>query len=432
MSASLVINVLLLIEYLISILIYFGIIKMKIFYILSIFLFMSSCFILIKDKNLFEMKTKKTTLLFIIMSIVFLLMNILINNNFNVDILRVFNIVNIISLLIMAKSNDVNMDIFYKVFMIFINILCLFGIYEFIFKYNIFNEYLVVNNGDFVDLSLTTFRNYRVFTIYTHPIVFGNTLIVAFLICKSKIVNIYIRCFSYTLIVINILLTKSRSSWIAFFIVVILINFKKIRSSNRKIKLNKMMLSIFGVIVFIISYIIFYEQFMSVVSFIFNRFSELVDGQGSISKDQRLGAIRFILEKISSGHILNLLFGYGIGSSKNLFANVTLLANIATTDNQFLSIIYDFGIIGFLFFIFISIKVIYVFIKTNSKILSNSCLIYIGIIVNSFFYTIDGWASIMILLALSIFEIINKEKTGSNKSMLVSKKLGWMKNVTNN
>jgi O-antigen ligase len=103
--------------------------------------------------------------------------------------------------------------------------------------------------------------------------------------------------------------------------------------------------------------------------------------------------------------ISNLLFGNGCGSVKEFMMNhFVYITGFATTDNQYVSFFYEFGLIGVSLYIFIVVSSIVKFFKNNDILdISNlSILCFLSISVSMFFYESYGWIDVFIFLIITM------------------------------
>lgn len=253
----------------------------------------------------------------------------------------------------------------------------------------------------------------RLHSIFEHYIVYG-----AFLICvfwlniflgknKSKIKVIIIN----SIILFNIYGTQARSTWIALGCTILLylfINSCNYFKRNTKINRKNLLYGAISILILIIFLILFNEQVVNLIGNIFERFNNVNTVDGSIAKEQRLFIISFVVNYIAKGNMINMFWGYGYRASEILMRSTqTLIDNFRTTDNQWISFIFDFGImsiVSYVFFIFISIRNI-IFMKKDSEIYDikiSALFILISNSINMFFYETFRFKSIFIIFLTGI------------------------------
>lgn len=189
-----------------------------------------------------------------------------------------------------------------------------------------------------------------------------------YIVMLSPIIFIYekksIKYFTLIGIVLCLLLSVKRTAMIAvslaLFIPTILNHFKK--SKNNKIK--DILVLFFGISIFIIfsDYIINFIEHLS----IWERFSLLAEDRGS----GRIDIYINVLNAFKNSNVINILFGNGYNS--------VFLNGVAKTSahNDFLEIIYDYGIISMIFY---SLMLLYEIAQVRVLYKNNSNYSKIGI-----------------------------------------------------
>lgn len=272
--------------------------------------------------------------------------------------------------------------------MVFINI---YGIIEFMSKSNII-----------YDLTLrglpTPKYAYRTMTVFLHPIVYANVLLIIFWVNLLLNENKKFSRMNTVLILFNIYATQSRSSWIALFVTIIIYLISKIKVSL-DIKLKQKDVVKFIIITIIIILFIKSSYGEGIINSIMSRFSQLNSSEGSVSASQRIGSISYIIEQVYNSSIIGAFFGHGYGMSSKVINEVTIsIANFSTVDNQYIGILWDFGIIGLIMKLGLIVAILYRTINLNC-IKKCTCIniIFFSIVIPMFFYNCYGWPIISLL-----------------------------------
>lgn len=247
-------------------------------------------------------------------------------------------------------------------------------------------------------------HNSRVDSFFGHPIVFGSVLLFAFWLSFYLIKKRVYRGVCIVLLCIGIFRSGARSSWIALLMSLLVYNIIKKRSSSTGITKRDL---IWGGGVFVCAIIFLFSNYCTqVILYINSRFFGVMD---SVSATQRLGSIAYVISVMFSGwNVISMIFGHGTGSASSLMSQTTIsIAGFETTDNQYLTFLYDYGIIGTIFVVALVIAL------TKSikeeKFRSERQMLSMGIICGgiftAFFYELLGWLSIstLILLFIGIF-----------------------------
>ena len=148
---------------------------------------------------------------------------------------------------------------------------------------------------------------------------------------------------------------------------------------------------------------LFSNYFTQAISYINSRFFGVM---GSVSATQRLGSITYVISTMFSGwNVISMIFGHGTGSANSLMSQTTIsIAGFETTDNQYLTFLYDYGIVGMLFVV--ALVVALVKSIKEEKIHSERQMLSMGIICGgiftAFFYELLGSLSISTLFLLFV------------------------------
>lgn len=377
--------------------------------IYSIFLLISIIYMLIsspkrylkKEIYTFNSKFKVLVFGFFLLYNISTIINILFGNIilYNIGKLIFIDILVILIYVNVANTKEINIEKFIK-FIFFISlILNLISIYEIITKHSLF-----------IKFAIKEFPNpdSRSYSVFIHPIIYANFLVCIFWINKFiKGIDKRIVFINQILVIVNLYYTKSRSSWIALIITIFIYI---IPILSKKIKINKKtnLITLGTLIVVIISLIVFNQYVSIIFNTIASKFSSLGLKSNDISQLQRVGAISLILNKVINKNLLNIIIGSGFGSVSNVMRSETVyLKDFYTTDNQYLDIIYDIGIIGIVIYILIIILVVKEVIKIYNKKPEYSIALYsfLSISICMFFYTSFGW-TVMLFLMLYFMLII--------------------------
>lgn len=220
----------------------------------------------------------------------------------------------------------------------------------------------------------------RVVAIFNHPIVCGCYLVITLILLLVFPVAKKRLQFVFILVVVSaIVLTQSRSAWIASIFVFITLFFKyKKRFFNKYYIIY--ILSFISIILFI-SLILDYNILEKILAFINNRVEGSLDaGEGHIVR------IEIILNSIGywKQNLFKFLFGYGknyglIFMKEHPVLKFGTFRWDAAIDNQYITIIHETGLIGLLIVVWIYIISICRIIKlpkTNKiQFASSMCLV---------------------------------------------------------
>lgn len=273
---------------------------------------------------------------------------------------------------------------FLKILLIIIVISCAFGLYE-----------------SFLGNSFDTFaiRVYpssgRLHSFYLHPIVFASIALTGIILSTQVVNNSIVKYFSIFICIYCMIFTLARGSWIAFFFtsVITLVNNHK-ESKCRSVKKNKVLETIIAIIVLII--LLYINNPFHIVDIIKNRFSQSIDSYSFTYRFNNI--ITLIMGRIQDFNLAHWILGSGYHSSqKALGFNGIFLRNVGNSvvDNEYISVLYDFGIIG-TFMVGISLYICIKLIIKKGLNPTYKCiaLITLAYFIQAFFFDILEWNTI--------------------------------------
>lgn len=336
------------------------------FFIMVMVLYKNSISICINYKFLF----------FIFGSMIFsTLINDMINNsvsvvNFVYDIL--FLLIILMGIILGRKIYDVNKLSIFKIHIIILFFMCLFLIYEYITKNNLLLPYFYVDN-------LSNIYPYRCASFFVHPVTCASFLIYGFWLVYFFVNNSKYKYIFITMIIFSLYATGSRSSWIALAITIIIYFIRNIKPS---ISYKTILKSFIGVIIGIV--FLNTNTGSNMINSIIQRFSNVQ----SFSYSQRLGSIEYIINRFfEKSSLFQLLFGHGQKGAYDAMLETTIaIPGFFTTDNTYLTILYDYGLVVFIsviIFLFIILRTIF---KTKDKVELCLSIILLSQAISSFFF----------------------------------------------
>lgn len=286
-------------------------------------------------------------------------------------------------------------------------ILMLAGIFEEVTKFNI-TKY--IGNQDYVNQYLI--RDGRVISIFSHPIGYAIVLTFFFLIAlyfpyKSKNKqSTYI-----ILILINLLCTKTRMAMIAVIIVAMICFVKnhKLRnlfSGKINCTVNSLM---YLVVIFLLAVAcvgIFHDKIVAFLDSIVYRLIQMFTGR---EQGIRLGVIANYLTGLRTNSVSGIIFGKGTGyASTYMMENPIYYWNevgdrIAwgeTTDNMYITILMNYGVIGLCMFLRVLISAIRKIVNTTDKMVLFGCSGLIAMFFDLFFFEGLYWPVVMNVIGI--------------------------------
>lgn len=285
-----------------------------------------------------------------------------------------------------------------KMFMGICNIIfitALYGIFEYLTSSNPLKVFF------YVQKELLNNDNSRTMSIYLHPIYFSQVLVIG--ICINYFFNKSYtkKIIYYFALIFALYTTKTRGAWLAFgvLLTVVFINWivRKHRINSMNIFLG--LLSIVGLVILNLKF--------GIIANIVQRFEEL---DGGASFGQRAEAINYIMDRFNHSSILGKFIGHGVLGTYHELSKVTFFyQNFVATDNQWVSWIYNNGIIFVLFVIAFTIYAVKIFFETNDNITKFMVIIYLVYLGLSFFVEIGSAFAGNLFLFIPIGYLLNKE-----------------------
>ena len=303
---------------------------------------------------------------------------------------------------------------------IIIFISAILGLYESIIQDNPLKPHMPI----FFHANTVGTDLYRPSSFFTHAIPFSNILLVGIVINNVLVKNKMKRFISNIIYVYVLFTTGTRSAWL---ILVLLIVVGAIRPiiNNISFTLNQLIIYLTGVVAGAMA-LFFTAPGQNIVLTITERFGRLTgDDHGTVSLDQRTGAIDFVLDNFfGTFSLIHWLFGYGHRATRILMGQVVIvLENFLTTDNQWLAMLYNYGLIATIMLIIFSVRKIKRFLFTKDPVYRCCFLILLTCLAAMFFYELFNWetVNVFMMLVIGVFiafshkeEIENKRLEGLN------------------
>ena len=321
----------------------------------------------------------------------------------------------------LAKYGSMYAEKFYKQLTVLLNIFSVLNLYQVIF-----HKPLLMNYMQLLEIGYNYHFGtsaYRTMSVFNHPIICGLFFIVAFF-CNIYVLKTPFKHLFQCLLLINIYSTLARSAWIALaivFVVYCLMNLKKIRPKSFDIKLTyRQIFGIYVSFVLVVAAVGFIGyHFESVYNGIISRFGDSLSSNTTDGSNlQRTMTISLIVNHMVNGDIFHLFFGYGLGKSHEfMLSHVLLIQGFGTTDNQYLSWLYEFGLLGIGGYLFFVLTICIKFLKSKRNWVTElSFLIFLAISIGLFFFEGTGWPVLLMMFSIVLsclslnFEIAEQRK----------------------
>lgn len=298
---------------------------------------------------------------------------------------------------------------FYLQLTIFLNMLSILNLYQVFLKKPLLLNFMKLDESGYTyNFGLST---YRVMSLFSHPIICALFFLFAFLcneyIIKKKVLKLTMQ----SLLLVNIYFTFSRSTWLAIIFaifILIILRRKEIISKalSLKFRIETLLIFILISISFVsISVYNFQEIFITVI----NRFGDSLSFNSTDGSNlQRTMTIDLIWNYMNDGTNMHLFFGNGAGTVNDfMLENPLLIDNFGTTDNQYISILFEFGILGLILYICLVAYVIYSYFKRGNSHWTGflSLLCFLVISFELFFFDASGWPVVLVMFSYTFASI---------------------------
>lgn len=276
-------------------------------------------------------------------------------------------------------------------------VFAIYGLVEWIRKDN----YLVPYLSQFYAYSTIGTSSYRISSVFLHPIVFANILLIMLIINIYRNSTYKSRYIGYLILIAALFATSTRSAWILAVQILLmeLIDNYRIKISRRT----------FIFIVLTLAILLFGAfRTNSFVVAIIERFMQL---SGSYSLSYRLGIITNYFKSIFSSNIFNIVFGHGYFSARNSLEEIsTVNIKVDSLDNQFISLLYDGGLLIFMTLVILLVYCLICFFKSKNKTSKMLLLMIIISMEEMFFYENINWQVSVIFFIMPIAIYLNRRK----------------------
>lgn len=278
-------------------------------------------------------------------------------------------------------------------------ILSLLGVVECITKRSLFLQFITVESRQYMVAQLGTSAA-RVRLIFIQPVICAVFMVFFWLSLlyspfKNKILNMF---FGLS-IIISILGTQSRSSWIAFICVTLLALKKRIKTYQ--FKKNDFY---GGIILLILCIVVIYSNWERLHA-VFNLWwMRWVTGLNvtNASNYNRVTMIRNGLSDWMRASFIQKLFGGGASYAIDYLKDYAIRGWNTAVDNQYLTILMNFGLVGEVLFLYLAYKICIITLKSKNSKIEFWGLACISMFISTFFYEMLSWTMITMLFTLSI------------------------------
>lgn len=268
-----------------------------------------------------------------------------------------------------------------------LTISALYGVFETLFG-NVLDAYTV----------RTYAATYRLHSIYLHPIIFSLMMLQAFSINHFLVKNQTLKNILGIINVYCIFMSLSRSSWLVLAVLIALLLVQKKVTQKRSLLLgmiiNKKSITAVFVLAVIIGVFIQKADITSYWGTLLNRWQAL---EGSMAVSYRSRVVSAVWQdRVHDLNPIHWILGSGYHSVQNSVGSAGIYFGTVgnnVVDNEWVTLTYDFGLLGIILLLYFTWKSLHVFFSKNES--ENMWIVALCIIANllmAFICDTFGWA----------------------------------------
>lgn len=276
----------------------------------------------------------------------------------------------------------------------------------------------------------------RMTSAFVHPIPCATFVLLFVIFTLTSNRNIGIKVVSLFVGMAGLIFTFTRSAWLVCLITICVLYFPQIKTLLQKAKIRKktawttLSLLIVGIVIVPL----FSERLSDIMFLINNRlFSE------ALSEDMsflwRASSIRILLQESFRRGPVSILFGNGFSSAARLLQGMTFGSafsyNVATADNTYFSILFDFGVVGIVLFVIWFRQLLYLLHRCKTGTYKSIVMATLALMLMGIFYEEFYWCNIGFLVFVFIGIILGGAELKKRESKMGDNFNGKEK-ITNN
>ncbi len=295
------------------------------------------------------------------------------------------------------------------------------GVLEFILKRQLVSELIISKDSLIYFIGDVGSNRFRITSFFSHPIICGVYSVIFFIIVMYfPFENVWINFLSKGLILAVILGTQSRSSWISAVITLLLFYFRRNKTIDIKVKKKKILRIIIIIIIVVVLLVLSRDKIENLISVINYRLASTLN-YDFIENNTRSQIIQWGFDIFRTSDIIRKLFGHG----PNFFIDLLYYNPVngswtRAIDNQYLTILINYGMVSALYLIYFVGFVFFRFIKSKSIVVQCSSLCLLSIFISGFFYEYLTWPTVIIIQMILICLIEESEEKQSGSVKLIT------------
>ena len=272
-----------------------------------------------------------------------------------------------------------------------------------------FSRFITVANHQYMLQNAGTER-WRVRTMFLHPLVCAVfTLVTWVLLIYMPCRNKWIQFFSQIAVIICMIGTKARSSWISLAIVSIMIFFVRQIKGKRELSRGTIYRLGLAAIAIILLVVFFDDSIFSLLEVVINRLVSAMSIK-DVGHYNRVTMIRFGLTEFNKAPIKNKLLGFGTDYAINMLKAHPIRGWNKAVDNTYVTLLLNYGLLGLIMHLSVLFFSIRNMFKTKS-IISEMCSIgVVSIFISAFFYEMYSWFSVTVCFSILLLGQVDRQR----------------------
>lgn len=294
---------------------------------------------------------------------------------------------------------------FYKQLTVALNIFSVLNLYQVFFHKPLLLNYMILIQNSYPYHFYQD--SYRTLSVFGHPIIAGLFFAVLFF-CNLYLIKNPIKYVLQFIVLINIYSTMARSTWIAFILGLLFYLIMHRKKGYVKqfpfvhvITYKRFLFTYISLIILLFAGAFFISHFSEISSGIMTRIGDSLSQNSTDSSNlQRTGTINLVIGYMLQSNVFHIIFGYGFNTMiAFLLAHPLLIAGFGSTDNIYLSVFYQYGLIGVLAYLALIVSIFIKFFNSKRTWVAELSLIsFIVVSISSFFFEYTGWQTVSIFL----------------------------------
>lgn len=276
----------------------------------------------------------------------------------------------------------------------------IFGVLEGIAGYNPFVGFFSHILGEWRMGTIS----YRASSIFSHPIPFAHMMLIGMTIFmvayKGSLAK---KVFAVAVFLMAIIESQTRSALVIAIVIFCLLGLRYLISS-RQGRLSAFAIIACCLFALVVMMMILTGYAPSFASGLIERLSTL--DSFDVSVTQRTGAVQLLLDEVFRRSPLELFIGNGISSSNELIGGTTIsIENFNTVDNNWMTVLFDFGVVAFMAMIVLALRGLYHFLFNKDSVIACYGAVVTISSLYMFFYSFTMWKCTIFVLLLGYYAI---------------------------